>query len=256
MNQALLNKKLKDSFREVSFSPSEDTLTSSVIGILQYLSGDLFWRALRDSCGEKANIEEDSGELLKIFFWRRFLPDEEVNVNHVEPDVYCEFENFNIIIEAKKGDAIGQDETQWRKEIISYTKEIECDKKLYLVALGGNNSLKVKTLDYNESTYTIYGASWQRLLDVCINLLHSDDLTLSDRRILSDVVDLFSKHHYYSISWLKDLKSYDFSTNSLETLISWSTNKNNEAEIFLSKLPCTNYIQPNSINTLSLWKII
>lgn len=159
MNQALLQKKLKGSFGETRFKPSEDSLTSSTIGLLQYLDGILFWEILRESCGEKHLLTQVVGKLNNIYFWRRFLPDLEINVSHVEPDVYCEFEEVNLIIEAKKGDAFGQNVNQWRKEINSYFKKVESDKPLLFIAIGGNNSLKIKEieLDIDGTSHVIYG---------------------------------------------------------------------------------------------------
>ena len=49
MLQALLHKKLKDSFENPHFKPSEDSLTSSVMGLMQYLPDDIFWDLLRSS---------------------------------------------------------------------------------------------------------------------------------------------------------------------------------------------------------------
>ena len=45
MLQALLNNKLKDSFKDPYFRPSEDTLTSSVIGLMinSILKHTSFW---------------------------------------------------------------------------------------------------------------------------------------------------------------------------------------------------------------------
>lgn len=260
MNQTLLNKKLKDSFGETRFKPSEDSLTSSTIGLLQYLGGSMFWDLLKNSCGEKHLLPEKVGDLLKVYFWRRFLPDLEYNVNHVEPDVYCEFENYNLIIEAKKGDAFGQDENQWRKEINSYYKEVESDKPLLFIAIGGNNSLKVKSVELNNigTIQTIYGASWQRLLATCIDYLQKDNLLISEKRIINDVVNLFEQHQFYNISWLKFLIPMGLKSSNLRVLELW-----NKKDSFQSKnVALLSGIEPvfqpkvNSFKTISSWKII
>ncbi|QRY60525.1 hypothetical protein [Sphingobacterium siyangense] len=260
MNQALLNKKLKDSFGETRFKPSEDSLTSSTIGLLQYLGGTLFWDLLRNSCGETHLLPEKVGELLEVYFWRRFLPDLEYNVNHVEPDVYCEFENYNLIIEAKKGDAFGQDEIQWRKEINSYYKEVESNKPLLFIAIGGNHSLKVKSigLDKNGSIQTIYGASWQRLLGVCIAFVKEDTLSKADKRILNDVINLFDKHHFYNISWLKFLSIKSLGSSNLKVLEIWNEKdsfQSKNADLLMGLAPILQ-LKVNSFNTISSWKII
>lgn len=58
MLQALLHKKLKNSFENPHFRPSEDTLTSSVLGLMQYLPDAVFWELLRSSCGMSSNLPE------------------------------------------------------------------------------------------------------------------------------------------------------------------------------------------------------
>lgn len=60
MLQALLHSKLKASFENPSFTPSEDTLTSSVWGLLQYLPDDTLWQIVRKSCGEGTSTEIQS----------------------------------------------------------------------------------------------------------------------------------------------------------------------------------------------------
>ena len=75
MNQALLYKNIKDSFGESKFIASGESLTSSAIGLLQYLSGRNFWNLLRNSCGEKYTLTENVRDLIAVYFWPRFLPD-------------------------------------------------------------------------------------------------------------------------------------------------------------------------------------
>lgn len=260
MNQALLQKKLKDSFGESRFKPSEDSLTSSTIGLLQYLGGTNFWDLLRSSCGEKSLLPESVGDLISVFFWRRFLPDLEYNVNHVEPDVYCEFELFNLIIEAKKGDVFGQDEIQWRKEIKSYYKEVDSKKPLLFIAMGGNNSLRIKTIELDDigSEQTIYGASWQRLLASCIDLLKNERMLLSDKRIINDVVSLFERHHFYNISWLKLLVPKGLKSSNLRALELWNAKDSFQSKNLILLLEFEPIFQSkvNSFKTISAWKII
>lgn len=259
MNQALLKKKLKDSLGDVRFTPSEDSLTSSTIGLLQYLSGTQFWEILRESCGESQMLPKFVGELNDIYFWKRFLPDLEFNVSHVEPDVYCEFDKMNLIIEAKKGDAFGQDINQWRKEINSYFKEIESEKPLLFIAIGGNNSLRIRTIKLDDSgrIHTVYGASWQRLLEVCVDRLHNLMLSNSERRILNDIVALFRRHHFYSIRWLKELCSLGLSPQSTEAMTSWSNQFHPSAgkTEFLFDLASINLKKLDSYRIMSTWKI-
>ena len=104
MLQALLKNKLKEAFRDSYFEPSEDSKTSSVFGLLQYLPAQTMWNLLRQSCGNNSSLIEKSGGLQNIQFWERWLAegDEISNSSFVEPDVFCEFDEFNLIVEAKK----------------------------------------------------------------------------------------------------------------------------------------------------------
>lgn len=72
MLQVLLHKKLKDSFENPHFKPSEDSLTSSVMGLIQYLPDDIFWDLLRSSCGRSSNLPESVGAIMSVNFWDRW----------------------------------------------------------------------------------------------------------------------------------------------------------------------------------------
>ena len=72
MLQVLLHKKLKDSFENPHFKPSEDSLTSSVMGLMQYLPDDIFWDLLRSSCGRSSNLPESVGAIMSVNFWDRW----------------------------------------------------------------------------------------------------------------------------------------------------------------------------------------
>lgn len=82
----------------------EDTKVASTLGVLKNLPAELFWQILRKSCKSKIKLPSKSGEILNIDFW----PGGWKFVNRVEPDVYIEFENFDLIIEAKINYLYGQ----------------------------------------------------------------------------------------------------------------------------------------------------
>ena len=69
---ALLKHKLNEAFRDSYFEPSEDSKTSSVFGLLQYLPAQIMWNLLRESCGNSSSLIEESGELQDIHFWARW----------------------------------------------------------------------------------------------------------------------------------------------------------------------------------------
>lgn len=263
MIKALLHKKLKDSFENPRFTPSEDSFTSSVIGLLQYLPNDVFWSILRRSCGDVSTLNVDAGQLISIDFWKKFSSDKRYNAVYVEPDVYCEFENFNLIIEAKKGDEIGQDIVQWEREITAYLNEQEAEdpKELIFIALGGNESLLKKTITIDNKNHAIHSASWLRLLSEVEKYRSKliGDYSNPEYRILTDIIFMFEKHRYYNLSWLEKLPAIHIDNQAMKVINKWSfDNKpllynivdySNNNPINASKFTF-------NVNQLSLWKKI
>jgi hypothetical protein len=116
------------------FKTSEDSLTSSVFGLLFYLPPELFWSILRSSCYTN-ELPKHVGRILSYEFWPRWGNAQET---FTEPDIYIEFEGISVIIEAKKSDYNQQNINQWIAEVNSYFKSIDTDNKaVFVVAVGG-----------------------------------------------------------------------------------------------------------------------
>ena len=238
MIQALLHNKLKDSFIDPHFKPSEDSLTSSVIGSMQYLPDTLFWALLRNSCGSKEKLPIDIGNILTFSFWERLLPDGKYNFSHVEPDVLVESDDYYIIIEAKKHDSLTQqEEYQWENEIVAFNKTYkENDKEIIFIALGGNLNLQDKYIEVSNKNYTIYCSSWYNLLLQINNCLDEGDLASSAQiRLLKDIVSVMAKHNYLAINWLEEMEQINIKQESRSNLASlWEfDNKNMLADLSL-----------------------
>lgn len=59
MLQALIHHKLKGAFTDTHFHHTEDTTTSSIIGLLQYLPDELVWKLLKSSLrGVKRDVKK------------------------------------------------------------------------------------------------------------------------------------------------------------------------------------------------------
>lgn len=228
MLHALLHNKLKDSFVDPHFKPSEDSFTSSVIGLMQYLPDTVFWQLLRGSCGTVSALPEDVGEILFINFWKKMLPDGKHNSVYIEPDVWIECEKYDIIIEAKKyDDSDRQDREQWEKEIISFNKTFsENDKELIFIALGGNTSLQDRELTINDKLYTIYTSSWYKLLHEIDRYKQSFQFADPTRetkgylRLLNDLIAVFAKHNHFSMNWLSSMAHKRIDQNSTSKISS------------------------------------
>ena len=185
----------------------EDTLTSSVIGVMQFLPDDLFWSLLAESCGTLSQLPKTAGRIIKITFWPKFF-DNTFNSKYVEPDVWIEAEDYNIIIEAKKTDCGGQYEEQWKKEITAIKKKVNNNKAIIFISLGGNTSLTDCKCTMWEEEHCIYTASWFNLLHAVNKLyrFHSGELPRNQLRTLSAIIAAFSKHSFYDVEWFSEFR--------------------------------------------------
>lgn len=166
-----------------SFKWNEDSLTSTVFERLHYLPVELMWKMIRDSVyGEKPI--KDSGKVISLEFWPHWNakgvtnlefaePSIITNKRFVEPDVFIRFENFDLIVEAKRDEYNKQDSTQWKNEIYAYLNEYSKEQKdLVFLSLDGLNSKEssIVTLKNQESyvdnkkDYTIYKSRWFSIL--------------------------------------------------------------------------------------------
>ena len=249
MLQALLKHKLKEAFRDSYFEPSEDSKTSSVFGLLQYLPSQILWNLLRQSCGNNSLLIETSGELQDIQFWARWSAegDEIPNSSYVEPDVFCEFDNFNLIVEAKKDDHSGQYEQQWKNEINAYLNEYpDNKKKLIFIAFGGNKTLKTRKLPVKGQEYIVFSASWQNLLNA-IDKYKKESFGI-EKRLLSDIILAFEKHKFFCLEWLETLSNKKYiSQASTKVMYFWK---------FSSIDFLNNFYENNNININSNFKNI
>ena len=250
MLQALLHSKLKDSFENPSFRPSEDTLTSSVFGILQYLPDDTLWNIVRNSCGEgMENLPETIGEIEYIDFWPQYRGVEgTTNSSYVEPDVLLVTESFYVIIEAKKYDGGGQYLAQWKNEIRAINNEDDT-KEILFVAMGGNSTLmheeiSVELKNAEVRNYIINRGSWFNLLNEIQKIERNNETS----RLVNDVTRAMNRHGFVQINWLDSLMhNKAISTESIKTINRWKSHRIIFLEDFnKSKLK----INTNSINTI------
>lgn len=163
MINAVLNKK-------ADIQRNEDVKTSSILGLLLLLPAEMFWKLLRSSMSDTHMLPASSGDILNSEFWPHWNVDnkdtEVTNQKLVEPDVFIEFENFDLIIEVKL-DGNFQYSDQWTNEVCAYKSNISTEKELIFVALGGNASLDSILLTKGRAKgTTVHKCSWNRLLEV------------------------------------------------------------------------------------------
>lgn len=208
MIQAYLTGKLK--IEDNRIKKNEDLKTSSLFGLLQYLPEDSFWKIFCDFC---INLKKEKfGKIVSFNFWPHTEPTNTTNALFVEPDLWIETENFDIIIEAKLNDQIGQDKSQWENEIQSIINEQRNRndlKPIILIALGGNENM-----DPDEvKNCKIYKASWFSLVNSVVNARdkHIDHGNIC--RILDDLIDLMARQGVMKIKWMNSLVGLNMEIN-------------------------------------------
>jgi hypothetical protein len=211
----------------------EDSLTASVFSHLLHLPIELFWRILRAACYTTC-LPEVVGEPREFDSWPKWDPAGTGNKTYIEPDLFIRFEDFDLIIEAKRWDEGMQSRNQWQNELIAYGNEYgEEVRPVKLIALGGIHTEKDDELRHtprlpkshsggpavHELVCPVHMCRWRSLLEQCKKMLRELDHSKSSgsynpayRRILNDVIDLFACHGYSTGRWFAD---FDFASHPL-----------------------------------------
>ena len=227
MLQAILHKKatLKPRKENQSETPSEpktdtqpeDALTSSIIGLLQYLPDETFWQILYEASEyepDKYMLPKfsEAGAIENISFWKRMrFP--EPDRQYVEPDVWIKLEKMHLIIEAKRYDGGGQYNEQWDREIKALLKHLEeeegqpiDEQKICLLALGGNNQTTEESRTIRGREYSIVKMHWQTLLEEVKKYTYeSSSCSDAEKRICNDIIKAFEHFGLFSLKWLDSL---------------------------------------------------
>lgn len=227
MLQAVIHNKIGNAISDGKIKFIEDTLTSSVIGLMQYLPDDLFWVLLRGACGISTEGMPDSiGTIIGFHFWEHFDPTGTRNTNHVEPDVWVETDKYDILIEAKRSDGIvdnAQSSAQWKDQIIAFRNDYgdEMQKSLIYIAIGGNESLNDVYIQMGNEKIPIHTASWFDLLNSIqkeLNCRNTVSQTSHTQRLLLDIVNAFQIHNIVRTVWLDSLPIQSIQNNSFNEL--------------------------------------
>ena len=235
MLQAILHKKAtlkprKDNQSEAPSEPKtdnqpEDALTSSIIGLLQYLPDETFWQILYEASKHVLPKFSEAGAIENISFWEsmRFR---ELDRQSVEPDVWIKLEKMHLIIEAKRYDGGGQYKEQWDLEIKALLKHLEeeedqpiDEQKIWLLALGGNNQTTEESRTIRGREYSIVRMHWQTLLEGVKKCTYdSSPYSSAEKRICKDIIKAFEIFGYFSLKWLDSLYK-DFFNDTATTEI-------------------------------------
>ena len=202
MLQAILRKK---NLRTPTGKRSEDALTSSIIGLLQYLPDETFWQILYEASGHTLPEFSEAGAIENISFWEEMSAKGTTNQRSVEPDVWLELERIHLIIEAKRSEEKGQHEGQWLNEIQALLNTLAEDdeRPIWLLALGGNYQTSKQSLTLGDKTYPIIKIRWQTLLEEVKKYTYESSPYCSvEKRICKDIIKAFELFGYFSLKWL------------------------------------------------------
>lgn len=188
MIQAFDSHKIISEIREKLWK-SEDAKTSSIIGTLSLLPAKQFWTIIRRACYNSNGLPESVTEMQHIEFWPQWKLHD-----RVEPDVFVQFKEFDLIIELKRNDSNQQDMNQWKREIDAYLRCEDSHKDYYLIAISGRTE---------KQHPHVFQCSWSNLLKSveteCENIQDYSHVA----RILKTAITAFHIHHEYSYSFLE-----------------------------------------------------
>jgi len=195
-------------------STNEDPKTSFVFEMLLMLPDDLFCKIMK----EATECNDFSGKLGKYTFW----PDWDVknikeinNEKYVEPDLFIQFENFDVIIEAKRSD-YGQNKDQWNGQLTAYYHSNSLNgmrrEKVVYIAVGGNigeNNDEAYDLKCKRQKCKVYKTSWVELLHCAKDIIGEDDEPQIKR-----LVELYEKgcndiFHVRDYKWFDSLLEHE-----------------------------------------------
>ena len=265
MLQSLLHHKLTSEENEAISSNKEDSCTSSVFGLLQYLPDKLLLDILKESCGNLASFPNDIGQIQDVLFWKKFYSGHlsQVQQKYVEPDVIIETENYSIIIEAKKYDGIRQQyRDQWKREILvveDWHREENNKKGIIFIAIGGTDFSRDSLVSIRKKDYQIHITSWISLSDAIhkaivkiLNQKESDN----QLRLLKDADKALTHFGHFKTIWLNTIASYKINATSLSSLFPWNCPNNeldDKLEYKLLKDICPETYKLSISNTSQLW---
>ena len=180
----------------------EDPRTSTIFDALLHLPDNLLWEILRGACHDNHVLPTVVGKLEFYAFWPKWDAGGTENERYVEPDVYLQFAEANLIIEAKRSDGGGQYYEEWERELTAYENTHDhTDVPVFLIAMGGiGNIISRETIAINEKERMIVKCSWAKLHEVLLE--KSQELVGNERRIIESLVNACALFGFRNYKWL------------------------------------------------------
>ncbi len=262
-NKAGRNFSEKETNWRALFKGSEDSLTSSVFGLLRYLPVELFWQLLKEACYQD-EFPKYCGSIEGFEFWSHWDSTDTSNSNFVEPDVFIRFAALDLIVEAKRWDDKQQNSDQWKNELQGYYNEHNAEKgfpkPVFLLALGGLHSIQNESivLDNGLLEARVIKCRWLGLLKAIQTmqkrLEHSKELLSSVQsvlHILEDLVLAFRLHDYFTGHWLEEMPTtYSIRASSIDWFLETDSPKHSTTIDWLSNISPNYKINNSSIDHL------
>lgn len=220
------------------FSKSEDMLTAAVFGRLAYLEGPVLWQVLKKAFRPDILPDRSVVVIDKVQFWPNWATAADQDGERIQPDVVLNMrigepaQEIVLIIEAKLG-SVGQNPVQWlnqwraHKASLGDTGELSGVHFLAIGGVQGRPELVVASfMDRIEETcgyrFSAAAGNWNDLLDA----LHAINVSGSQRRVISDLVEILAMHGHRRILPMAPLgavaallrTNYQLSSNVLSSL--------------------------------------
>ena len=200
---------------------TEDLLTASVFERVLYLSRIPFARVISRILGLASDnltfsIRETDIELIEdAYFWPRWPANERGERGWVEPDCFMRFNDFDLLIEAKRYDFLQQYPAQWARELRSYGLKYGAGvKHLVFLAVGGVEVTSFQNhrtflrqwrsydslapfFDRFDARLTIIGLKWRELFFILEGAVGETQSAISDCRIMRDVRRAMEYHGFW-----------------------------------------------------------
>ncbi|MES1936767.1 hypothetical protein C27AD_10476 [Salinisphaera hydrothermalis C27AD] len=170
----------------------EDHLTAAVFARLSYLPTDVFWLVLSRALDDMPTLFNQQPRLERITFWPRYSDGED---SYIEPDVLLEFDDFDVIVEAKRYDNTEpQTRQQVQAEIDSYRREHAKEKRVYCMLVSGNAEDDVYQV---EGIAGLVQTTWLELRHAARYARHQASEPLDHKhwlRVLEDIEQALGLH--------------------------------------------------------------
>src|SRR5690554_2203174 len=210
------------------FRPSEDSLTASVFERLLYLPSRIFGDIIIDAAKIESSQLDFSNGFIEYEFWPSWDAEGTSNSKRVEPDLYVRFDDFDLIVEAKRNDSVHQVVGQWKNELSAYSQKFGMEGKgIVFLAVGGKVDFKLDQVT-NDKDIGFAHCAWKSLLYTVkryMEDLSTCSMSVGYRtpivNILSDIVEAFGIHHVTVGEWFE---SYPSVTKGLEICLTEISN--------------------------------